>query len=234
MSLERTALITRLVEPLATSLGLVLWGVELVGTNRPTARIYVDLPPHGAEADALPGVAPDIEVETATVTEKDTRDDNVSAEQGVSIDQCARLSRMLGLSLDVEDPFADAWTLEVSSPGLERVFFTPEQLPPYRGRLLEVTRHLPHPDFAGRKKFRGTLTEVAGSRFCLALAPADRKQGEPEQVDFAWEEVRKAQLIHFFPAPSKIGKHDKTGKAGRDQADASARLTHPSEATHES
>lgn len=97
---DRIEFITELVTPLAASLGLAVWGVELGGAARPIARIYVDV---------LPGAEP-------APSEKASYDNLLP--QGVTIDQCAELSRLAGLALDVEDPFATNWTLEISSPGL--------------------------------------------------------------------------------------------------------------------
>ncbi|MFR0874479.1 MAG: ribosome maturation factor RimP [Bilophila wadsworthia] len=117
---DRIEFITELVTPLAASLGLAVWGVELGGAARPIARIYVDV---------LPGAEP-------APSEKASDDDLLP--QGVTIDQCAELSRLAGLALDVEDPFATNWTLEISSPGLQRPFFKIDQLRNYVGRELEV------------------------------------------------------------------------------------------------
>ena len=119
---DRIEFITELVTPLAASLGLAVWGVELGGAARPIARIYVDV---------LPGAEP-------APSEKASDDDLLP--QGVTIDQCAELSRLAGLALDVEDPFATNWTLEISSPGLQRPFFKIDQLRNYVGRELEFPR----------------------------------------------------------------------------------------------
>jgi ribosome maturation factor RimP len=87
---------------LAESLGLVLWGVEVIPSGRTLVRVFVERP---AEKDA-PAAVP----------------------AGVDVDACAELSRRLGLALEVGNVFAGPWTLEVSSPGLDRLFFHPDQL----------------------------------------------------------------------------------------------------------
>ena len=140
---DRIEFITELVTPLAASLGLAVWGVELGGAARPIARIYVDV---------LPGAEP-------APSEKASDDDLLP--QGVTIDQCAELSRLAGLALDVEDPFATNWTLEISSPGLQRPFFKIDQLRNYVGRELEVVLAAPLDTWPGRKKFSGVLAAVA-------------------------------------------------------------------------
>ncbi|MDR2488618.1 MAG: ribosome maturation factor RimP [Desulfovibrio sp.] len=84
----------------------------------------------------------------------------VENENGVSIEQCAELSRLLSASLDVEDCIPGAYVLEVSSPGLERTFFSAEQLARALGQKVEITLHRPQAAWPGRKKFRGLLQEV--------------------------------------------------------------------------
>ena len=125
----------------------------------------------------------------------------VEAAGGVTIEQCAVLSRQLGLALDVEDVITSAYTLEVSSPGLSRPFFSPEQLKAHVGGFLDVTLHEPMPDFPRRKKFYGRLEEVSGDRFVLLLDEAPTPDALPVQIN--WDNVRKAQLVHIFPQKGK-------------------------------
>ena len=125
----------------------------------------------------------------------------VEAAGGVTIEQCAVLSRQLGLALDVEDIIPSAYTLEVSSPGFSRPFFSPEQLAAHVGGMLEVTLHEPLPEFPRRKKFYGRLEEVSGDRFVLLLDEAPAPDALPVQIN--WDNVRKAQLVHIFPQKGK-------------------------------
>ena len=195
---DRIEFITELVTPLAASLGLAVWGVEIGGAARPIARIYVD---------ALPGAEP---------APSETSETDELLPQGVTIDQCAELSRLAGLALDVEDPFASNWTLEISSPGLQRPFFQIDQLKGYVGRELDVVLAAPLDTWPGRKKFSGILTAVADEEFTLALPAATRKAEDPEDVTVAWPFVRKATLIHHFPEPGKKlgGKKDSKDSRG--------------------
>ena len=55
----------------------------------------------------------------------------IENEGGVSIDDCTNVSRQIGAALDVEDIIPVAYILEVSSPGIDRVLFTPEQYKNY-------------------------------------------------------------------------------------------------------
>ena len=120
---------------------------------------------------------------------------------GATIEDCARLSRQLGLALDVEDIIPSAYTLEVSSPGLTRPFFSPEQLTAYVGRTLDVTLSEALPEFPRRKKFHGRLEEVSGDTF--ALLPDDATDPDASSIQINWDNVRKAQLVHIFPQKGK-------------------------------
>ncbi len=91
----------------------------------------------------------------------------VDNEEGASIDQCARISRHLGVALEVEDVMQSAYILEVSSPGLERPFFNVMQMAGYVGRQVELTLLDPNPEWPGRRKFSGELVSVDGDAFVL-------------------------------------------------------------------
>lgn len=185
--------------PVVASFGLMLWGIEVVAGGRTVVRVYVDAPSDGGSGE-----------------------DGVL--EGVSVDQCAEISRMVGLALDVDEVFSDAWVLEVSSPGMDRMFFEPAQLSPYEGREIDVTLTDPHPDIAGRRKFRGPLVSVSGDAFVMEvlLAPAEGEKPAPSNVSIRWDWVRKARLVPVFPDTSKpgAGKNAKkaSGKGGGKQA----------------
>ena len=203
MADQRMEFLTETATPLAASLGLELWGVEFVGNTRPVVRIYVDA---AVEVDREENPA-------AGMREAPQDTDEVSTwPGGVSVDQCAELSRLLGLSLDVEDVFSGGWVLEVSSPGLERPFFRLDQLPPYAGREIDVLLAEARAEWPGRKRFHGTLAGIGEDTLSLRLAPADHKEGEPDEITVAWSEVRKAHLVHHFADPSR-NKRKKSGAA---------------------
>ena len=126
----------------------------------------------------------------------------VESPSGATIEECAKLSRQLGLALDVEDIIPSAYILEVSSPGLSRPFFHLEQLSAYVGQAVEITLREPLPEFPRRKKFFGRLSDVSGDT--LAMLPDDAAPDAPP-VLINWDNVRKAQLVHIFPQKSKGG-----------------------------
>lgn len=78
-------------------------------------------------------------------------------ERGVTLEDCERVSREVSAVLDVEDPFAGAFTLEVSSPGLDRALHTKAQYERYVGSTLKVRLRI---GYEGRRNFSGVLMGV--------------------------------------------------------------------------
>ncbi len=113
----------------------------------------------------------------------------IDAEDGANIDQCADVSRHLGLMFEVEEIMDSAYVLEVSSPGLERRFFTPQQMTQYTGRKVEATLGISRD---GRRRFKGVLEAVGDDSSTLRLAD----QEEPVELDY--ENIKKAKLVHEF------------------------------------
>ncbi|MDR2050203.1 MAG: ribosome maturation factor RimP [Deltaproteobacteria bacterium] len=177
--------IAALAEPLLHSLGLALWGLEFVAGRRGVLRIYID------------------------------REARERENQGAGIDECAEASRLIGLSLDAEDLISSPYVLEVSTPGWDRLFFTPEQLAAHAGKNVEIL--LRAPEDGGRGKFSGVITGAEKRaeewHFCLrSLFPSG---SEPEILEFDWTEVKKARLLHIEPEkPGKSLAGKKDSRAG--------------------
>jgi ribosome maturation factor RimP len=76
----------------------------------------------------------------------------------VTVDDCAGMSRQISMMLDVEDLVPGAYTLEVSSPGMDRILVKPEHFARYIGRMVKVRLNS---SVAGRKKFTGRLRRMA-------------------------------------------------------------------------
>ena len=158
--------------PLAESLGLSIWGIEILGAGRPVLRIYVE------------------------------------GENGCDIDDCAELSRLLGLSLDVEDVMSGAYSLEVSSPGLERIFFSPDQLKQYINETVNLMLYDPVENWPGRKRFQGKLINAEGD--CIFVQPEDSEADAPPLAT-NWKNIQRVRLVHDFNANKGV-KHS-VGKA---------------------
>ena len=76
---------------------------------------------------------------------------------GILIDDCEIVSRQVGAVLEVEDPISSEYTLEVSSPGMDRPLFTLEQFARHAGELVKIKLRSP---FDGRRNFQGLLRGV--------------------------------------------------------------------------
>ncbi|WP_120995909.1 ribosome maturation factor RimP [Stutzerimonas urumqiensis] len=76
---------------------------------------------------------------------------------GILVDDCEKVSRQLSGVLDVEDPISADYTLEVSSPGMDRPLFTLDQFAAHVGEQVKVKLRSP---FEGRRNFQGLLRGV--------------------------------------------------------------------------
>jgi len=83
----------------------------------------------------------------------------IEHEDGISVDNCAAVSEQVSSVMDVEDPITGEYTLEVSSPGMDRLLFKLEQFPAYAGEMIELRLRSA---FEGRRKFKGVLKGIEG------------------------------------------------------------------------
>ena len=125
---------------------------------------------------------------------------------GVTHEDCANLSREVGIILDVEDAVpGGSYLLEVSSPGLDRPLTRAVDFERFTGSLVKVTTRGP---VNGNQHFEGRLESFHDGRFTLLLGdkPSDKhkkKQQRPPAVDVARVEidlanVAKANLVPEF------------------------------------
>lgn len=112
----------------------------------------------------------------------------IDDEAGITVEDCERVSRQLSALFDVEDPIAGAYTLEVSSPGVERPLFTPEHYARFIGERVRVNLTQPQ---AGRRKLTGTLVEANaegivveedGEHYHVAFDDVERGRLKPENL----------------------------------------------------
>ena len=75
----------------------------------------------------------------------------------VTVDDCEAVSRQVSRILDVEDPLPERYTLEVSSPGVDRLLFHPDHYQPYVGEMVDIRLRLP---VEGRRRFKGVLSSA--------------------------------------------------------------------------
>jgi ribosome maturation factor RimP len=181
-----------LIEPLLAGLGYELVDLEYVpGRSSASLRIYIDrLRPEGAAADEddenNATVALDSEDRVAQGEETSLR------ESGIGIDDCERVSHEVSALLDVEDPIPTAYTLEVSSPGSDRVLRTKPHFVRFTGARVHVELKAPR---AGRRRYTGTLKSVSDAGIELEV---DR---QPVSVPF--DEIEKARLAPETPSPMR-------------------------------
>jgi len=110
----------------------------------------------------------------------------IDSPKGITVDDCARVSRQVSALLDVEDPIAEAYVLEVSSPGLDRPLTRREDFERYAGETIKVRMN---EAVLGRRNFKGTLVGLEGDavvvvvdneRFSLPIARIERARLVPQ------------------------------------------------------
>ena len=80
--------------------------------------------------------------------------------EGIDVDDCAKVSREISGVMDVEDPIPGNYTLEVSSPGLDRPLAKPAHFEQFAGQQIKLRTFAPSLD--GRRRYTGLLKGVAG------------------------------------------------------------------------
>ncbi|MBU1003275.1 MAG: ribosome maturation factor RimP [Proteobacteria bacterium] len=118
----------------------------------------------------------------------------VDKEGGVVVGQCVTLSRDISVILDAEDLVPGRFNLEVSSPGLDRPFFTLDQMRGYEGQHLKVRLNEP---FEGSRNFIGTLKSVGDTQFSIILEDGG------DELTFDFSEVNKIRIRYQFPVKNK-------------------------------
>ena len=153
-----------LAEPLLATLGYELVDIEYVpGKSQALVRVYIDWPG---------GVQPAVD-----------DDGEERSFDGIGVEDCERVSRELSELLDAEDPIPVAYTLEVSSPGMDRILRTAAHYSRYVGERVHVELTAPR---AGRRRYTGLLTKADGDDIELNV------DGEP--VAMRLTEIGKTRL----------------------------------------
>lgn len=168
--------ISALLAPTVASLGLELLGTEyLPSPGGAVLRLYIDVP----ETEA--------------------------ADRNVGIEDCETVSREVSAQLDVEDPITSNYTLEVSSPGLDRPLFTAAHFARFAGQSAKVGLKLPQD---GRRRLQGRIERVEGDTVVFNV------DGAPFEV--ALDNIDKAKLIPDWEAlglaPKKPGHQKNPAK----------------------
>ncbi len=109
----------------------------------------------------------------------------IDAEGGVDVEDCARVSRQLSSLLDVEEPIKGRYSLEVSSPGLDRRLFTQTQFEESVGANVRVSLRKP---YLGKRRYTGLLGGVEGGDVVLRI-------GDEEEYLFPLAQVERANIV---------------------------------------
>jgi len=118
----------------------------------------------------------------------------IDREGGVTLADCTRISRRLSAQLDVDDPITHGYTLEVSSPGLDRPLFSDDDYQRFVGQMLKVRTAAPH---QGRRQFVGRLVGMADGM--VRLMP-DTPDGD-EEIALPRAQIAEARLVPDFGRP---------------------------------
>lgn len=196
---DKAVEIAALLTPTIESLGVELLGVEYLSSpGSATLRLYIDVPASRAQG-------PDGEP------------------LSVTIEECEAVSREVSAQLDVEDPISSHYTLEVSSPGLDRPMFTLGHYQRFVGETAKVTLRLPQD---GRRRLQGVIERVEGATIIFLVDGA--------QFPVAFENIDKARLVPDWAAlglaPTKPGKGTKPGHGKKDAARNESRAGSPAKA----
>ncbi len=108
----------------------------------------------------------------------------IDSEEGIQVADCERVSHQVSGILEVEDPISGNYTLEVSSPGLDRPLFTLQQAQRYIGYQVKLRLHMA---LDKRRKFSGKLMAVDDDKLVIQL--------DEETFDIPWNSVAKANLV---------------------------------------
>lgn len=170
-------LLEELIEPVIEGLGYECWGIEYISQGKHSVlRIYIE---------SLQASEASSEEESAQVDENITEDQ--AKESGIELKDCELVSRQVSGVLDVEDPISGEYTLEVSSPGMDRPLYKSEHYERFKGNQINLKLRMA---YEGRRKYSGLLKGLEGNDVVLQV-------GEEEFL-FPIEAIEKANVVPQF------------------------------------
>jgi ribosome maturation factor RimP len=171
--------VREIAERVASSSGLEVVDVELRGGGKSRMlRVFLDKPPaSGADPSAVTALT-----------------------SGVTHEDCASFSREFGTILDVEDAVPGSYTLEVSSPGLDRKLTRPADFARFTGSRVKLMTRQP---VNGNQHFEGRLENFSNGRLTLDLGVSSKKSRkkmgtaatEQSRIEIDFANVEKANLV---------------------------------------
>jgi ribosome maturation factor RimP len=152
----------RLIEPAVEALDYELVDIEYAQAGRGgVLRIFIDRP---AAGDGAGGTVPD-------------------GGEHITVDDCARVSHVVSELLEVEDPIKGHYTLEVSSPGFDRILRKRAHFDRFIGERIFAELKLP---INGRRRYVGVLKSIAGDSIVVEV--------DGQAHDLPLERIQKARL----------------------------------------
>lgn len=177
----KTQSLQALIAPAVAACGVELWGIEFLPQGRRSLlRIYIDRSDSASNPVEQPSVS--------STDDEATPDDVVQDEligKGVGVQDCVNVTHQVSGVLDLHDPIADEYALEVSSPGWDRPFFVLSQMSAYVGQTVALRLISP---VANRRKLSGVLDEVRDDGITVTF------EGQVLQIDA--DNIDKANLIY--------------------------------------
>lgn len=110
----------------------------------------------------------------------------LDSQRGVTVDDCSLVSRQVSALLDVEDPIQGGYTLEVSSPGINRPLFVLDQYHKYLGKSVKIKLLLP---INQRRQYKGILQRIEGEDIYLLVEETG------QEVKLPFSAIEKANVI---------------------------------------
>lgn len=154
--------LTQIIAPAVTACGVELWGIEFMPQGRKSLlRIYIEVLPEDRQAG-----------------------------KHITIDDCSAVTHQVSGVLDVHDPIAGEYVLEVSSPGFDRPLFSPSQVGQFVGEMINL--RLIHAISSGegkRRKVAGRLMQVTDTSMKVLT-------DDNLEFDIAFDNVDKANLVY--------------------------------------
>lgn len=108
----------------------------------------------------------------------------IDSQQGISIEDCERVSHQVSGILEVEEPITSAYSLEVSSPGFDRPLFKGQDFVRFTGSEVKITMKLP---VQGRRNFKGNLQGVSDGDILIEV--------DGEVYELPLSKLAKARLV---------------------------------------
>jgi ribosome maturation factor RimP len=186
--------VREIAERVAASSGLEIVEIEFLGGGKARMlRVFLDKPAAGIPVRTDSAGTDLTEIDPlASLTE--------GLSQGVTHEDCASFSREFGTILDVEDVMPGSYTLEVSSPGLDRRLIKAADFTRFMGSRVKLSTRQPV-GASNNRHFEGRLESFKDGRLALDLSVASHKSrkkmgaaaGEKIEIEFA--NVEKANLV---------------------------------------